>query len=46
MKKLLIIFLMSLMLGACATAPAFVNANGQRVKACSTDFECMQKNGF
>lgn len=46
MKKLFLIFLMALMLAACATAPAFVNANGQKVKACTTDFECERINNF
>ena len=44
MKKLFLIFLMALMLGACASVT--YNANGQRIKACSTDFECLQRNGF
>lgn len=45
MKKLFLIFLMALMLGACASV-TYTNANGQKVKACTTDFECLQKNGF
>lgn len=46
MNKLFLIFLMALMLAACAHRPIIGYYNGQPVKACLTDFECEKVNNF
>lgn len=46
MKKIIVVLLAALMFSACACAPVYTNEQGQRVKFCTTDYECERVNGF
>lgn len=46
MKKIIVVLLAALMFSACACSHAYINEQGQRVKPCTTDYECERVNGF